>query len=265
MLEACQGTETMKIGGRDVKHALRALLARPNYVAAANMFRVYERPIDMYGRYLFRTGQYPTAVRVRTPLGPLELALYSADDVLTVNEIFCRNDYQATKGDSIFVDFGSNIGISAAYFLSRSRNAFAYLFEPLPQNLERLNRNLVPFVGRYRLDSSAVGLKSGPVDFGWEPTGRYGGIGREVGSTMTVNCLDSNEVLRGVLDKHGRIDILKIDIESLEHEVTERIPVDVASRIGKIYVENRFDMNPLSQTHVYRQYGSIARFLAINS
>ena len=251
---------TMRIGGRDLKQALRALLATQNYVAAANMFRIYERPFEMYKRYVFALGDYPAVARVRTPLGAFGLEIYSSDDVRTVNEVFCRIDYASGPRESIFVDFGSNIGISAAYFLTRNTTGFAYLFEPLPQNVERLRRNLHGFDGRYALQVSAVGLRNGEVDFGWEPTGRYGGIGNDVGNWTTVNCLDSNEVLREILNKHGKIDVLKIDIETLEREVTKRIPVDLARHVRKIYVENRFESNPLADTHVYRQYGSIAQF-----
>jgi len=251
----------MRIGGRDIKRTLGAIFGRQNYTAAANMLRIYERPLEMYKRYLFALGDYPAVARVRTPIGPFNLKMYSSADVLTVNEIFCRGDYRTGPGESVFVDFGSNIGVSAAYFLTRNRIGFAYLFEPLPQNVERLRQNLVGLDGRYALEISAVGLENGKVDFGWEPTGRYGGIGNKVGGWISVNCLDSNDVLRRVLDKHGKIDVLKIDIETLEQEVTKRIPIDIARRIGKIYVENRFISNPLSQTHDYRQYGSIARFL----
>jgi FkbM family methyltransferase len=250
----------MRIGRRDLKRTLGALTARQNYVAAANMLRVYKRPLDMYQRYLFARGAYPATVGLKTPLGPLDLELYCADDVLTVNEIFCRGDYHSGSGATVFVDFGSNIGISAAYFLTRNKTGFAYLFEPLPQNVERLRRNLRDFDGRYSLTVSAVGLENGKVNFGWEPTGRYGGISNDVGNWLSVDCMDSNDVLAKILDEHGKIDVLKIDIETLEQEVTRRIPSDIARRIGTIYVENRFMSNPLSDTHSYRQYGSIAQF-----
>ena len=40
------------------------------------------------------------------------------------------------------VDFGSNIGISALYFLTRNPSVQVYLFEPVPSNIERLRENL---------------------------------------------------------------------------------------------------------------------------
>jgi len=44
-------------------------------------------------------------------------------------EIFCRLDYLAKTDIKVVVDIGSNIGISALYFLSRNKQAKCYLFE----------------------------------------------------------------------------------------------------------------------------------------
>jgi hypothetical protein len=90
-----------------------------------------------------------------------------------------------------------------------------------------------------------------------EQSGRYGGVGRETGETIEVECVDSNEVLSRVLEAHGSIDILKIDIETLEKQVTERIPPEIAARINKIYVEYIFDTNPLAKTHRMKRIGPL--------
>jgi hypothetical protein len=106
----------------------------------------------------------------------------------------------------------------------------------------------------------AVGLTSGAVDFGFEDSGRYGGVGVQTGRSIGVACRDANNVLGEILQEHGRIDVLKIDIETMERELVERLPPDARERIEKIYVESRFGTNPLSATHAHRQYGSIAQF-----
>lgn len=250
----------MPVGGRSVRTLLAAPFQGRHYVAAANMLRTYARPGDAFARYLLRRGAYPAAVRLRTPLGPIDLTLHSHHDVLTVNEIFCRRDYPASAAERVVVDFGSNIGVSAAWFLTRTPEAFAYLFEPLPRNAERLRRNLAPFEGRYRLAEVAVGVTSGAVDFGVEDSGRYGGIGVPTGRSIRVLCRDANDVLGEILREHPRIDVLKIDIETMERELVERLPAETRRRIEKIYVESWFDANPLAATHAYRQYGSIAQF-----
>ncbi|MGW0162685.1 FkbM family methyltransferase [Mycobacterium sp. NPDC003323] len=251
----------MQIAGRGVGKIAGSVLHRRNYTAARNMLRVYEHPVDIFRRYLTSSGEYPTTVRVRTPQGWVALRLYSSHDVLTVNEIFCRTDYHADATDRVIVDFGSNIGISAAYFLSRSPEAYTYLFEPLPRNVTRLQENLRPFEGRYTLQEVAVGAVAGEVEFGFEESGRYGGVNAEFGSSLTVTCVNSQQVLRDVIDKHGQIDILKIDIEGLEAAVIANIPVDLARNIKKIYVEYLFDENPLAETHTLRHYGGISQII----
>jgi FkbM family methyltransferase len=161
----------------------------------------------------------------------------------------------------VVVDFGSNIGISAAYFLTSAPNCFAYLYEPFQPNIDRLRDNLRQFEGRYALHAVAVGEAHGEVEFGWEDTGRLGGVGMKTGNYVSVTCRDSNEILEEVITRHGRIDILKIDIETLERQVTERIPVEIARNIDAIYVDySLWETNPLEQTHNYRRYGSVAQF-----
>lgn len=252
----------MKTGHRGLTGVLSALGQRRHYVAARNMLTVYRHPIDGFRRYLFGRGKYPVRLALNTPEGSsLPLTVYSYDDILTVNEVFCRLDYPAVALDEIIVDFGSNIGISAAYFLTHAPNSFLHLYEPLPWNIERLRRNLSGFEGRYAIHQCAVGESDGEAQFGWESTGRYGGIGLRTGNYLSVTCQDSNQILEDIIARYGRIDILKIDIETLERQVTERIPVWIARNIGRVYVECMFPSNPLERTHTHRRYGNVSQFV----
>jgi FkbM family methyltransferase len=252
----------MRLGRREIGVLLPALFQRRHYLAAYNMLRVYRRPLDAFARYLLNGGEYPALIEINTEAKrPLILTVYSYDDILTVNEVFCRLDYPSASHHKVIVDFGSNIGISAAYFLTSAPGCFAYLYEPLPTNIRRLRENLGGFEGRYALHELAIGMTNGEVQFGWEPTGRYGGVGLKTGNYLSVACRDSNEILDEVISKHGWIDILKIDIETLERQVTERMPAHIAHNIGCIYVEFTFESNPLMATHVWRQYGNVAQFL----
>jgi len=220
---------------------------------------MYEDPLSGLNRYLTGRGTYPCSFKIRTPLGVIAPTLYSHHDMLTVNEVFCRMDYKCGE-PKVVVDFGSNIGISALYFLTRHPDVYCYLFEPLPQNVERLKTNLAHFERRYTLDPIAVGLKDGEVTFGFEPSGRYGGIGLETGASMQVPCRAAKDILADVLDKHERIDVLKVDIEALEKEIVEQIPADMKKRINTILVESSYDNNPYNNIYRFRQYGSIVRF-----
>jgi len=249
----------MNIAGRDASKILRAFVQRQHYVAAATMMKDAQHPVRFLSNYVLGGGEYPQITVVRTPTGPVCLKLWCHDDLLTVNEIFFRGDYRSGPKDKVFVDFGSNIGISAAYFLSRSRDSFAYLFEPLPQNVVRLKENLAPFEGRYRVEQVAVGPSEGEFEFGWEETGRYGGLGRQTGKYMRVRCRDAKDIVDEVLARHGRIDVLKIDIETLEEEVVGRVAAS-AAQIRTVFVEYKFRGNPLAATHRSSQYGSVCQF-----
>jgi FkbM family methyltransferase len=251
----------MKVGNRELGVVLSALFQRRHAIAARNMLRIYHHPAEAFGRYLLGRGDYPAGIVIRTPTGSLTLTVYSHHDILTINEIFCRLDYPMTAQDQVIVDFGSNIGVSAAYFLTSTSSSFVYLYEPLQSNIDRLRDNLHPFEGRYALHEIAVGEADGEVEFGWEDTGRYGGVGLKTGKYVSVTCLDSNKILEEIVTRHGRIGTLKVDIETLERQVTERIPVDIARKIDRIYVEYTFNSNPLERTHTYRQYGTVAQFV----
>jgi FkbM family methyltransferase len=255
----------MQIGGRTFSKAVAAAFSARHYLAAWNVLRLCDHPLDVLNRYLLQRGDYPVTVHIRTPVGRTGLTLFTPHDVLTINEIFFRLDYLADANDKIVVDFGSNIGVSAAYFLSRTPDSFAYLFEPFAPNIAKLHENLRQFHERFELQEAAVGLSNSTVEFGWEATGRYGGVGRDTGQNVQVRCIDSNEILDQVVSKRGKIDILKIDIETLEREVTNRIPVYLLRRIKKIYVEYPFHSNPLQTTHRFKRYGSVAQFINLAS
>jgi FkbM family methyltransferase len=244
------------------RRSLSTILAAPfsprHWRAGMQIFRQVADPLDLLFRYLSRRGGYPHTVRVRTAVGGFApVTLYSGEDTMTIVEIFCRDDYPMQGDEKTVVDFGSNIGISTVWWLSQAPSAFVHLFEPVPRNIERLKDNLRPFEGRFELNPVAVGPRGGPVEFGVEDSGRYGGVGRATGQTIKVTCVDSNEALAAVIARRGDIDVLKIDIETLEREVTERIPVEIARRIKRIYVEFTFETNPLSASHDMRRVGPL--------
>ncbi|MCF6118170.1 MAG: FkbM family methyltransferase [Mesorhizobium sp.] len=235
---------------RSVHAIFKGLMNPQNISAVAKILGQCNRPIDFLRRYLsLGGGEYPVSYVISTPTGKAKVTAFNADDVITINEVFFRGDYGDSRKKEVIVDFGSNVGISAIYFLTRHSGNFVYCFEPLPQNIERLKKNLKAFEGHFELNPVAVGYANGTVEFGWEPSGRYGGIGQPLADKMTVQCVDSNKALERVIKKHSRIDLLKIDIEMLEREITERIPMELSRLIERIAIEWHFVNNPLPATH----------------
>lgn len=221
------------------------------------MVRLYRRPLRLLCRYTFNTGAYPISVKVRTPLGPILPTLHSPHDLLTLNEVFCRMDYAASSSTRTVVDIGSNIGISALYFLTRSPRVVCHLFEPVPANVERLRANLAGFEDRYHLHQVAVTKFTGSTGFSVEPTGRYGGVDMPWPDRISVPCISINDALRSVLDGGADIDILKIDVEGLEVPLVEAIDPDVRARIRRIYIEAAPDSPVLPQWFDERIRGPI--------
>jgi len=118
------------LGNRSIKQVLKAITGKQHYIALFNMAKNYPDFLNNTIRYLTTTGFYPYDIEIRTPTGIVKPKIYSSHDMLTVNEIFCRLDYKADKNINIVVDLGSNIGISALYFLSRNNESRCYLYEP---------------------------------------------------------------------------------------------------------------------------------------
>ena len=244
---------------------LTALIQRQNYRAARNIFRYIGDPWrTMFGYLTLSNSYFPRQANVRTPTEPYEVTLYSAHDLITLVECFARLDYEVDEDIRCVVDIGSNIGISAAYFLSRNEKVRVYLFEPVPRNIERLEQNLTPFRGRYHIDPSAVGTSAGDASFGCEPTGRYGGIGLPLPQSMRVAVKDVNEVLRTVLATEKTIDVLKLDVEGMEVPILSHLAGDALAGIRVIYAET-FGKGPALPGFSRNERGAIVTYGRIDS
>jgi len=225
----------MKIGKRNI--SLFFIFDRRHYLALFNIFFYCKNPIDFFLRYFLSKCSYPVAIDIKTPEGLISPTIYFYDDSLTVNEIFFRLDYKAEKNLKTFIDIGANIGISALYFLTRNNFSKGYLYEPVPTNLDKLEKNLVKFKDRIEVKPLDVYTDDIDKKFGVEKTGRLGGINRKTDEFIDVNCININQVLEEVLQKEKFIDILKIDIEGDELTVIKAIDKKYFNKIGLIYFD----------------------------
>lgn len=112
----------MPLFGRGIKWVARAAVRPHQYKGLYDLTRVFDDPGRVAVNYVFRKGTYPTTVTAATPLGKQSLTLYTVEDLITANEVFARKDYYLDERPRIVVDFGSNIGVSIAYFLTRNRD-----------------------------------------------------------------------------------------------------------------------------------------------
>ncbi len=229
----------MRLRDRAPSVLLTAPFRSKNWRAARSCLRTVDRPGAFLWRYLTNSGTYPHRVTIRTPVGPVRLTLFSRHDLLTVNEVFCRRDYGDGVGLATVVDVGANIGIAAMWFLSRSPNCFVHCLEPDERNARRLEENLAPFAGRFRLIRAAVGCEAG--------TGRYGHLvtdapsarpGELAGGTVAqVEVVAIADLLDEVLGASGSIDLLKVDTEGSEEELIDAIPPRIRSEVRRVVYE----------------------------
>jgi FkbM family methyltransferase len=230
----------MRIGGRKLGTVLRAPFHRGHWRAMATMPRVYRRAdlTDIAGRFLLHRGTYPYVATVRTPVGVVHPTLDRWDDLLTVNEIFARRDYEAPETLRVAVDVGANIGIASLYFLTRNTTAKVYAIEPDPKNAARIPRTLADFAGRYELQQVAASDADGTATFYVEETGRYGGLDQTWQSEeITVPTRSFTDMLDEILAREERIDVLKIDTEGSEQALVASILPHQLERIDRIYYE----------------------------
>lgn len=224
--------------GRSSGRVLRSVFHAQHYVSLARSWIYMDWRDYFLRRYVLGQGTYPYACRIRTPLGPISLTLNCPWDCYTVQEIFGLECYRARQ-EEVIVDFGANIGVSAAYFLSRNPRARVYGFEPVKDTFAKLKANLAPFGDRCELRNVAVMHDSGVVSFCVEPTGRCCGFDCADGEPQQFPCVSATEILTAILEKHARIDILKIDVEGAEQHFVPALPPALLGRIGKVYIEGQ--------------------------
>jgi FkbM family methyltransferase len=227
----------MKIGQRNFGSGIKAFFESRHYVALLNMIWLYPDFWEALKRYISDSGPYPYDISIRTPIGVISPRIYNYYNMRTVNEIFCRGDYHSGRHLNVVVDIGSNLGISALYFLTRNKQCRCYLFEPLADNAEKLRYNLRGFEGRYFLEQKAVSDSRGVRNFGIEFSGARGGLDLETGRSIMVPCVHINDILADILGKEEYIDILKIDIEKGEIGLIKAIEARFFAKIKLIYFE----------------------------
>jgi FkbM family methyltransferase len=219
----------------DVRWILRQ---RETYTAVVRAVRILESPLSLIRDEALSRSLSSPEVWVRTPLGRTRISLNSSVDRSTVFGVFCRDDYHVGAELKVAVDIGANIGIATLYFLTRNSRSFVYAYEPVPRNAESLLLNIAPFTSRCEFSQAAAGAQSGIVDFGVEPSGKFGGIKSPSPERIDVQCIAINEILERVLSEHSEIDCLKIDVEGTERETLAAIVPEFWKRIRCVYAEN---------------------------
>lgn len=159
------------------------------------------------------------------------------------NEIFCKNLYPPNKNYLTIIDAGANIGIATLWLKNFSQKANVLLFEPDPENIQYLTKNLrennitntriIPMalsknkdkkVSFFKIDDKIQGLDSGLKLNQNLPYMKY-----------TVQTT----VLSDFINK--QVDLLKMDIEGSEYSVIQDlIDNNKFKYINNLYLEAHY-------------------------
>ena len=250
----------MRIGRRTLAEFVRRILDGNNYKSVPQFFAVHHRPIRALVEEAFSLGQYPRTMAISTPRGVVNVQLFSAADLSTLNLIFCRQDYYTPENTRIVVDVGSNIGLSALYWLTRNDVSYVYCYEPSPISHARLVENLKPFKGRFVARPEAVSNFSGSADLGLEPSGVLSSLDLKSDNSVSCQVVHINEVLGPIIEQHGQVDVLKIDSEGHELRTLEAIDSQSWKHIRCINVEIEGASRYIPKGFHYSRLASAERF-----
>lgn len=159
----------------------------------------------------------------------------------TLFSIFVREDYLTGTEEKNILDLGSNIGISAAYFLSRNKVNEIVCVEPDPNNIEFLKANLKQFIGRYKISFCAIGSEDSKyVEFNISNDGKYSSfkeIGQRFKEKIKVKTLSIEKALSDAVFKKSRPILIKIDTEGTEGEILKNLNFKNHPKIYELIVE----------------------------
>ncbi len=169
-------------------------------------------------------------------------------DRVVLNEVLVTNVYKdglhLADGD-IVVDLGAHIGAFSVLAAQQARGARIYSYEPEPQNVELLTRNVLlnHVADQVTICPVAVGGTSGRHVF-HVSSGGMGALaaGTEQATPIFVETVTLQDVF--LTHRLDRINLLKVDIEAAEYEMFAALPEEWLARIDRIIMECHLARHP---------------------
>lgn len=166
----------------------------------------------------------------------------TSDVSIVYDILFRKSEYWLPEGlaPRCILDIGGNIGVAARYLAWRFPRAELHSFEPVPDNLALMHRNLEG--SAIRAHGYGLGGTTGEFDFhtpadapgdvsGYSRFGTAGAASR----TVRAGIRAVGDALRDLgLDA---IDVIKIDVEGAENDIISAFPDELLSRVTWVYGE----------------------------
>ena len=254
----------LRIGKRNLHTFIKRVLKVENYLAIIKFFSIHKNPLTAIFNEIFSTGNYPKLLNFNSPVGKANVKVYSHHDFSTFNLIFCRQDYLYKKKHKIILDIGSNIGLSAIYWLTRNDQTIVYCYEPSSKNFEKLKENLKKYEGRFFIYKNAISSENFSGYLNLEGTGVYNSLNDSKGKNFynkeKCEVLSINSCIEKIIKKHRKIDIIKIDNEGEEVKTVQSIDKKFWDSIDCLNVDGKSVQEFIPRIFNYSKVGSAQRY-----
>ena len=248
----------IKIGKRPLSEVINRVFRKDLFKIIKNFFIVHKNPIQAMYEEFFTKGKYPKLIE--TKIG-VKIKLFSYGDFSTFNLVFCRQDYLADKKINAVLDIGSNIGITAHYWLFKNPKVKIYCYEPSKKNFKRLTENTKKFKKNIKLKQSAVSNFNGYSKLYKSKTGVNDSIIDKVSKDFEkIKVIKINDILKKIFSNFKNLDILKIDTEGCEREILKSIDKKYFKKIRIINIEGSNYNNLVPKYFRYSFNASASRF-----
>lgn len=181
----------------------------------------------------------------------LKIYIESIEEINILHEVFCAEVYGFKPyNESILIDVGTNIGLTALYFSTNENIKEIYCFEPVQDTFEqaKLNFNLndcskvVSFenIGLYNDNENINVVFSSQFKGNTGIRGKKSSVlnKRDYLETRNIILKNASESLRQIVLKNNCHIILKLDCEGAEYTILEDICTsNVIDRIDTIMIE----------------------------
>ena len=248
----------IKIGKRPLSEVINRVFKKDLFEIIKNFFIVHKNPMQAMYEEFFTKGKYPKLIE--TKIG-VKIKLFSYGDFSTFNLVFCRQDYLADKKINAVLDIGSNIGITAHYWLFKNPKVKIYCYEPSKKNFKRLTENTKKFKKNIKLKQSAVSNFNGYSKLYKSKTGVNDSIIDKVSENFEkIKVIKINDILKKIFSNFKNLDILKIDTEGCEREILKSIDKKYFKKIRIINIEGSNYNNLVPKYFRYSFNASASRF-----
>ena len=156
---------------------------------------------------------------------------------------FCKINYPLHGGEVI--DIGANIGNHSLFYASFLNCSVVHAFEPHPDNLQILHKNLDRFEGKCIIYDYALSNSEGSMTLYNSQKENYGGFSLHSYSNGSSFVIKDSIPVK-TLDSFGltNISMIKIDVENHENEVLEGARNTIQNNKPIIFVENLYHGYP---------------------